>query len=264
MLNMQLWKQNIYFTLEKNLENIKKQKKENEDNENTSIYKEKELEILDIEEKELRGKLKYLEISSYFNKEESFDILSYAVSQIEGKKYSWREQNICFWYLYNGFPTKEECTMAYLVEEGLEEIAQLEIQSKFPFETKETSEEQKLQSAQNYRELSTTPSDSYIQLAFYEKDSSPNIRYRDLDLNGPLNPFGGICSDRTNSNICDKNYSYLPALMDRIEQYKIGKILRPYVLLETTEKEIYHLIDKFVAEYKDNQSKGSENPKKVK
>lgn len=264
MLNMQLWKQSIYFVLENDLLYIRDKKEKIKSMSYISINKELELKKLSIEESNLKNCLDYIEESSYFNKEESFNILAYAVSQIEVKKYSWREQNICFWYLYNGFPTKEECTMAYLVEEGLEEIAQLEIQLRFPFGTKETSEEQKLQSAQTYRELSTTPSDSCIQLAFYEKDSSPNIRYRDLDLNGPLDPFGGIRSDRTSSNICDKNYSYLPALMDRIEQYKIRNFQMYDGSIETTEEEIYHLIDKFVAEYKDNQSKGSENPKKVK
>lgn len=260
---MQRWKQDIYFDLESKLEEVKVNKKEIESKKN-STYHEEELEILDIRAKDIKNKMNYLEVSDYFKKEEGFDILAYAVSQIEGKKYSWREENICFWYFYNGFLTKEECTMAYLVEEGLEELAQLEIQSRFPLETKETSEEQKLQAAENYRELSSTPSNSYIQLVFYEKDSSPNIRYKELALNSPLDPFGGIRNDRTYSSICDENYSYLPVLMERIEQHKIENFLMYDRSIEITKKEFYHLVDEFVTDYKGNQGKESDTPKKVK
>lgn len=264
MLNMQLWKQDIYFKLERDLQDIKDKKGKLKKMLNSSINESCELEKFCIEERNLEKCLDYLSESSYFKKEESFDILSYAVSQIEGKKYSWKEEDICFWYLYNDFLTKEECTMAYLVEEGLEEIAQLEIQSKFPFETKETSEEEKLQGAKNYRKLSSTPSDSYIQLAFYEKGSSPNIRYRELTLNGPLDPFGGIRSDRTGSNICDKNYFYLPVLMDKIEQNKNRNFLMYNGSIALSEKEIYYLVDEFVAKYKSSQNKESGNIQKRK
>ncbi len=261
---MQPWKQNLYFKLERDLQDIKEKQEELKTMLSSSINEGSELERLHIEERNLEKSIDYMSQSSYFEKEGSFDILSYAVSQIEGKKYSWREQNISFWYLYNGFLTKEECTMAYLVEEGFEEIAQLEIQSRFPFGIKETSKEQKLQCAQNYRDLSLTPSDSYIQLVFYRKDSSPKIRYRDLTLNGPLDPFGGIRSDRTSSNICDKNYSYFPVLMDKIEQSKIRNFLIYNGSISLSEKEIYYLVDEFVIKYKSSQNKESENTKKRK
>ena len=111
--------------------------------------------------------------------------------------------------------------MAYLVEKELEDLAELEILAKYPAQKENPTELEIQSSIQNYKRLSETPSNTYIQLAFYKKEASPSIEYVNIDLSSTLNPFGGIRGDKIRSSIVDERYDYIPILMEEIQKYKL-------------------------------------------
>jgi len=257
---MQDWKNKYYNNLYREMNALDLEKQEIIDNRIlTGEYKltskdNKNIKDLEQEKKTLSRQVAYLDNSEYYKKNEGLDIIAHAISQIEEKKYNWREQDICFWYLYNDFITRGECTVAYLVEEGMEELAKLEILSKFPKETIDTTMPQKLESVATYKEKSKKQGDTYYQLVFYQKNSSPKIRYMYSKKTAGIDPFGGIRGDRTTSYITPGKFSFIADLMAKISEYKFEKFQL------TGEKdvkieEIYEIIESFVAEFKNNLEK---------
>lgn len=217
------------------------------------------LEKIDNKLKKLSNLLNYLygELP-FFPKNEGFNIISSIASKIEEKKMVVKEKNIIFYYLYNGFIEKEECTMAYLVEEELEDLTELEILAKYPAQKDNSTELEIQNSIQSYKRLSETPSDTYVQLAFYQKEANPSIEYVEVGLSSTLDPFGGIRKDKIRSSIVDERYRYIPALMEEIQKYKLEKYIHPCAVSTTN---IDKIIDEYAEEYKRMQ-KGNNYQKK--
>ena len=196
---------------------------------------------------------------SYIDKYDSFNLIAYLVSQIEDKKFVWKERGIGSHYRYDGEVHDiryADYIMAYLVEEGKEEEAERELSQRFPLPPKEEKYRlytEYLNAMQNYRynnaatheEKLSKPSDNYIQLTYYLKNDGNQIVYTEKNRYDntrqlEMNPIS--------SKLADKRYIYIIEFMGLIAK---AKLVRPN--FKMTLDEMYALADTFVKQYKDNK-----------
>lgn len=251
---MEEWKNEYYYKIEQEYFELLREKENLLEKKAESYLTEAEeqrLEKIEKRKKDLYKKRNFLDSSEYFEFKVGLDVIAYIVSRIETKKYNWQEQDICFWYLYNDFVTKAECSCIYLVEEGMEELARLEILATFPKETEKTTLDQKIQSTLTYKELSKIVGDLYTPIAFSKTNSSPNIRCQYFKDPVAVDPFSGLRQDKITAYVSNKSFPYLAIIMEKLAEYK-------YELFELEgrnlqEKDIYKIVDKIIEEDKNIQ-----------
>lgn len=199
------------------------------------------LKKLENESREIEEKQDYLFDSAYFQLDESLDIITYAVGQIEEKKFTCKRKKLSFWYYYNTFLTLQEFDLIYLVEEGKEELANSELEKRFP---NCTTLEEKEKSANFRIANSSVTSDFYIQIAFAPCQKKPGIRFRNLELSSYLDPFEGLSQYQVSSSIFDQRYAYIVSLMDTIQLHKIERYGETLTL-----DDMYSIANDFIRQY---------------
>ena len=143
----------------------------------------------------------------YINKDDSFNVIAYLVSKIEGIHYSSAETEIVLYdtAFYRGslsYPFPVNYKLAYLVSNEEQDIAKEEIKERFSIKRNDSF----YLKDSDYYSISKQlkePSSHYIQLAYYKDKDGDNIRYK----------YGNFIDiSKSCSNINSAIYDYLTVL----------------------------------------------------
>lgn len=253
----------------KNYNYIKRAIDKQKQNSKIVIYEEKQNEMIHDKEKEIieleKEKKLHLEkydkkISElekqkhkiqniyYINKDDSFNVIAYLVSKIEGIHYSSAETEIVLYdtAFYRGslsYPFPVNYKLAYLVSNEEQDIAKEEIKERFSIKRNDSF----YLKDSDYYSISKQlkePSSHYIQLAYYKDKDGDNIRYK----YGNFIDISKSCSN-INSAIYDKRYTYIIDFMNEVIYYRLSK-----EDFSICYDEMIELADDFVKRYKSNKS----------
>lgn len=212
------------------------------------LEKEKKLLLAEYEKKihHLEKRKEQLQMASYINREDSFKVISYLVSQIEKASYHYVESEITLYetvfHRNLSYASPVEYKLAYLVQEGKETLAYEEINKRFKIKISDLDYYAGSKQLEN-------PSEYYIQLAYFKDKDRDKICYRYknsicISSSSSSNRYG------FDSCICDERYSYIVDFMNEVINYRLDK-----KDLSISLDEMMMLAEQFVKKYRENNSK---------
>ena len=181
---------------------------------------------------------------SYIDKDISFQVIAYLVSQIEKVSYHYVESEIILYetvfHRNLTYASPVEYKLAYLVQEGKETLAYEEINKRFKIKISDLDYYAGSKQLEN-------PSEYYIQLAYFKDKDRDKICYQYKN---------SICISSSSSNrygfdscICDERYSYIVDFMNEVVHYRLDK-----EDLSISLDEMMMLADNFIQSYKECKS----------
>ena len=181
---------------------------------------------------------------SYIDKDVSFQVIAYLVSQIEKVSYHCVENEITLYEtvfhrnLTYASPVKYK--LAYLVQDGKETLAYEEVNKRFQIKISDKDYYAGSKQLMN-------PSEHYIQLAYFKGKDEDRICYRyknSIWISSSSSSRYGF-----DSCICDERYSYIVDFMNEVVHYRLGK-----EDLSISLEEMMMLADTFIQNYKECKS----------
>ena len=198
---------------------------------------DKKIQALETEKENIRK-------ASYLDKDISFQVIAYLVSQIEKVSYHYVESKITLYqtvfHRNLTYASPVAYKLAYLVQDGKETLAYEEINKRFQIKINDMDYYAGSKQLEN-------PSEHYIQLAYFKDKDEDKIRYRyQNSIWISSNRLGWYGFD---SCICDKRYSYIVDFMDEVVHYRLDQ-----EDFNISLGEMMMVADSFIQNYKECKS----------
>lgn len=220
------------------------------EDEKNCILKKYDKEIQTLKDEKVK-----IALANYFNIVDSFQVIAYLVSQIEGVNYQKGEDEITLYahacYAKIVYPYPVSYKLAYLVQDSEKDIASEEIKMKFQLRKRRD-----LLKDCDYYAISKQleiPSEHYIQLACF-KDFDNKIAYR---YKNSIWISEHTYSTGIDAFICDERYYYIIDFMNEVVNYRLEK-----ENFTVSLDEMMQLADAFVLKYRVNRNGKSLNLQK--